>query len=133
MENAAQNKHFTAGGDQIDKRAAVAPFRFQKKSTTKTFHGTREIGAANFATSHFRDGDGTARVSKSARFTTTASSASTSMTGTADAMETGRTKATRDFESTRPFLVQGKSQKALSQQNKPLTIEQVRELLNKNK
>ena len=39
----------------------------------------------------------------------------------------------RDFPGTRPFLVQGKSQKALSQQDKPLTIDQVRELLNKNK
>src|ERR1022692_4651115 len=39
----------------------------------------------------------------------------------------------RDFAGNRPFLGQGKSQKALSTQDKPLTIEQVRELLNKNK
>lgn len=32
-----------------------------------------------------------------------------------------------------PFLDRGKSQKALSARDKPLTIEQVRELLNKNK
>jgi hypothetical protein len=36
-------------------------------------------------------------------------------------------------DSSRPFLVRGKSQKALSQQDTPLTIDQVRELLNKNK
>jgi hypothetical protein len=48
-------------------------------------------------------------------------------------MGTSRAIATRDFASSRTFLDQGKSQKALSQQDKPLTIEQVRELLNKNK
>jgi len=39
----------------------------------------------------------------------------------------------RDYAGIRPFLDQGKSQKSLSAQNKQLTIEQVRELLNKNK
>lgn len=38
-----------------------------------------------------------------------------------------------DFAGNRPFLGQGKNQKALSAQKPPLTIEQVRELLNKNK
>jgi hypothetical protein len=46
-----------------------------------------------------------------------------------------RTKkyATRDFAGNRPFLGQGKSQKALHAQDRPLTIDEVRELLNKNK
>ena len=34
---------------------------------------------------------------------------------------------------TGPFLGQGKSQKALHAQDRPLTIDEVRELLNKNK
>ena len=133
MQNVAQHKHFTAGGNQTGKQAVVAPFHFQEKSTTKTFPVAREFGTTNLATRHFHDGDGTARISKNARFTKTASTASNSMTRTSDAMETGRAMATRDFASTRAFLDQGKSQKALSQQDKPLTIEQVRELLNKNK
>jgi hypothetical protein len=41
--------------------------------------------------------------------------------------------ATRDFGGNRPFLGQGKSQKALHSQDRPLTIDEVRELLNKNK
>ena len=41
--------------------------------------------------------------------------------------------ATRDFAGNRPFLGQGKSQKALHAQDRPLTIDEVRELLNKNK
>jgi len=46
---------------------------------------------------------------------------------------TAVTPAVREYAGNRPFLDKGKSQKSLSAQNKPLTIEQVRELLNKNK
>jgi hypothetical protein len=46
---------------------------------------------------------------------------------------TSRTTPIRDYAGIRPFLDQGKSQKSLSAQNKQLTIEQVRELLNKSK
>jgi hypothetical protein len=49
------------------------------------------------------------------------------------APESGTTSPTRDFGGSRPFLAEGKSQKALRTKNKPLTIEQVRELLNKSK
>jgi len=76
MQNAAQNKHFTVGGNQIDRQAVVTPFHFQKKSTTKTFDSVREFGATNFTTRRFRDGEGIARVSKSAPFTRTASAGS---------------------------------------------------------
>jgi hypothetical protein len=59
--------------------------------------------------------------------------ASISTTTVRGATEAGRVMATSDFAGKRPFLGQGKSQKALSQQDQPLSIEQVRELLNKNK
>jgi hypothetical protein len=41
--------------------------------------------------------------------------------------------ADRSFVGDREFREQGKSQKSLDRQNPPLTIDQVRELLNKNK
>ena len=47
--------------------------------------------------------------------------------------DANKTVKTRDNPTNRPFLAQGKSQKALDQQKPSLTIEQVRELLNKNK
>jgi hypothetical protein len=53
--------------------------------------------------------------------------------GTRVASESGETTAAREYPGVRPFLGKGKSQKALQAQNKPLTIEQVRELLNKSK
>ena len=133
MQNGAQNKHFTAGGNQVDKQAVTPTFHYQEKSNTRTFASSREIGATNFTTDHFRNGDGTAYVPKNARFADTASVASKSFSGTRGAMGNDRAIATGNFTNSRAFLDKGKSQKALSQQSKPLTIEQVRELLNKNK
>ena len=49
------------------------------------------------------------------------------------APESTATVTVREFPGTRPFLVRGKSQKALQAHNRPLTIEEVRELLNKSK
>ncbi len=53
--------------------------------------------------------------------------------GTRDAPQADKKVATRTYAENRPFLDEGKSQKSLNRQNAPLTIEQVRELLNKNK
>ena len=50
MQNAAQNKHFTAGGNQVDKQAVTPTFHYQEKSNTRTFASSREIGATNFTT-----------------------------------------------------------------------------------
>jgi hypothetical protein len=49
------------------------------------------------------------------------------------AQENGNGVVGVPFAGTRPFLGRGKSQKALSARDTPLTVEQVRELLNKNK
>lgn len=53
--------------------------------------------------------------------------------GVRDAPQSDKKVAIRTYAENRPFLDEGKSQKSLNQQNAPLTIEQVRELLNKNK
>ncbi len=51
------------------------------------------------------------------------------------ARESGKAYDTRDYADSHQFIPDGKSQKALDQQRaqKPMTIDQVRELLNKNK
>jgi hypothetical protein len=53
--------------------------------------------------------------------------------GTRNAPQSDKKAASREYSENRPFLDQGKSQKSLNRQNAPLTIDQVRELLNKNK
>jgi len=49
------------------------------------------------------------------------------------ASDEGKRAKTQDYADSRPFLAQGTRQKILSQENKILTIDEVRELLNKSK
>jgi hypothetical protein len=49
------------------------------------------------------------------------------------AHDSNRIAQSGEFAGERPFLDKGKSQKSLSQPSKPMTIDEVRELLNKNK
>ena len=53
--------------------------------------------------------------------------------GVRDAPQSGKKSASRAYAGNRPFLIEGTNQKSLNRKSEPLTIEQVRELLNKNK
>ena len=135
LQNTAQNKKFiAANGASINKQATASTFYVQKKSSSKRFSGPRDFSAWQFNARSFHGSDHAANFSSRKQIT---NSKRTYLTQTArslrDAHETGRTVDALIFAGNRPFLDQGKSQKALSRQNPPLTIEQVRELLNKNK
>lgn len=135
LTNPAQEKQFSATGASFDKRAPSKNFYPRKNSHTKSFAGERAFATAPFATPpDFRAGDSRANIpAKSPVTKTGAVYFASNAHGTRVAPESGATLAAATFAGNRPFLGRGKSQKALSAQDKPLTIEQVRELLNKNK
>jgi hypothetical protein len=138
LANSAQNKKFTgARVAAIDKPVSLRPFYSPKKTAPKTFVDDRVFTPRQFAARHFRAGDSTANISPRAQLknsdTMVATPAATAGTQVASESTTTTTTAVREYAGTRPFLDKGKSQKSLSAQNKPLTIEQVRELLNKSK
>jgi len=109
LQNDAQNKKFTGDGSaSINKRANVGTFYVHQKSHSKNFSGTRDFSTTQFYSHTYRGGRTAYEVS-------------------------GKKVAARAYAGNRPFLDEGKSQKSLNRQNEPLTIEQVRELLNKNK
>src|SRR6266480_797745 len=111
LQNAAQKKTFiAAGGTSINKQATVGTFYVQEKSNSKGFSGTRGFSAQQFNSQSFPN-----------------------TRSTRDAPQSDKKIASHSYAENRPFLDQGKSQKSLNRQNAPLTIEQVRELLNKNK
>lgn len=134
LQNAAQGKKFIADGVSVDKKAAVNSFRIPENARTKKYSADREFSATEFAARHFRDGDAAAPVNRHMKLAKQANldSATTTLAGRTSS-DQGKTVATSEFAGKRPFLGRGKSQKALSQHDTPLTIEQVRELLNKNK
>jgi hypothetical protein len=137
LANPAQNKKFA--GERLasfDKKAPTSNFYFVPRRVTKTFPETdRAYTPRQFAARHFRAGDSAAYLATRSQLTKTdtviATTAATA--GTRVAPESTVAAPTREYAANRPFLDKGKSQKALHAQDKPLTIEQVRELLNKSK
>jgi hypothetical protein len=135
LQNPAQNKKFMAAkGASINKHATASTFYVQKKSSSKSFSGTRNFSTWQFNARSFHAGDNAANFSARNQITNSNRSFSTQTArNLRHAQEAGRTVDALIFTGNRPFLDKGKSQKALSRQNPPLTIEQVRELLNKNR
>jgi hypothetical protein len=132
LRNDAQNKQFSADGASINKKATVGTFYVQKKSNSKSFAGTRDFSARQFISQSFQ-GTRSASGISSQRAIGNSPYVTRTACGPRDSPQSDKKIASRSYAENRPFLGQGKSQKSLNRQNAPLTIEQVRELLNKNK
>jgi hypothetical protein len=135
LQNDAQNKKFTGDGSvSINKRASIGAFYVHQKPRSKNYSGTRDFSTTQFYSQAYRGGRSTYEVSSQQ---TLANSKATYANQTApsvrDAPQSGKKVASRAYAGNRPFLDKGTNQKSLNRQNGPLTIEQVRELLNKNK
>jgi len=135
LQNTAQKKKFVADGVSVDRRATVGTFYIQRKSNSKDFSGTRDFSAWQFNSQSYRGANNAANTSPQKQITNSNRSIATATSrGIRDAPEEGRkARDSRNFARERPFLGRGKSQKSLDRQNPPMSIEQVRELLNKNK
>lgn len=135
LQNSAQDKKFTVSGPTKTKAAPTKSFYVADRPQEKIFQGARNFLTKIFGTRSSRAGD------KKASLTTRGKIALPQIPGNASAYASTRPAHTSDTpypvseysDTNKPFLVQGKSQKSLSQQDRPLTIDQVRELLNKNK
>lgn len=135
LQNNAQNKKFTVSGSTpTTRQAPTKSYYVAERPQEKKFQGTRNFFTKIFATRRSRYNDRHANLQTRGRIATPQIPASVSAYAAAkSALATNQTYAVSEFPGTRPFLVQGKSQKALSQQDRPLSIDEVRELLNKNK
>ena len=134
LQNSQQEKKFVARGSTVTKQTPTKNFHVRDRTPEKGFF------ARLFATKDFN-----AKRSRS-RYEDMQASLATRTIAKAEvpyptaayrevetAREAERTADVSEFDGTRPFLLKGKSQKALSQKDRPLTIDEVRELLNKNK
>lgn len=135
LKNDAQGKQFVADhGGPMNKQASVGSFYVQKKKNPRTFTGTRDVATGQFHGKNFR-GSKEAAAAKSEREIVNAHRdiATGNVRDVRPAHDTAKVVDGRDYSGKRQFLERGKSQKSLDRQNPPLTIDQVRELLNKNK
>jgi hypothetical protein len=135
LQNDAQNKKFMGDSSaSINKRASVGAFYVHQKPRSKNFSGTRDFSTTQFYSRTYRSGRTAYEVSSRQTLANSKSTyASQTARGVRDAPQSGKKVGSRIYAGDRPFLDEGKSQKSLNRQNEPLTIEQVRELLNKNK
>jgi hypothetical protein len=136
LANSAQNKKFTNTRlASFDKPVRTHAFSSTPKTIARTFPEERSFTPQQFAARHFRAGDSAANISPRSQLknSDTVLGATSATAGTQVAPESTTTTPVREYAGTRPFLDRGKSQKSLDSQHKPLTIEQVRELLNKSK
>ncbi|MBO0696332.1 MAG: hypothetical protein J2P56_09560 [Verrucomicrobia bacterium] len=134
LQNSEQKKEFIADGTSINKKANVGTFYVEKKNNAKVFSGTREFSTHSAQSRQFH-GSRSAFENSSRQAVGNSQHAYPTQTvrGSRNASQSDKKGASRAYAENRPFLDQGKSQKSLNRQNKPLTIDQVRELLNKNK
>jgi hypothetical protein len=134
LESEAQNKKFTADRTSVNKQAHVSTFYLEKKSPGKRFSGTRDYSASEFDARSFNQGDqAVARSAGSKKADTANYSEASKTSSTRAASDQNKSRPSRDYAGNRPYLEKGKSQKFLNRKNKPMTIDEVRELLNKNK
>ena len=135
LKNDAQNKKFI--GDRtssMNKEATVETFYVEKKSNSKSFLAIGQFFAKHFNSRTFHSGRSAFNTSSQQAIGNSRSAyANQTARGARDASQSDKRVAVHDYAGNRPFLDEGKSQKSLNRQNAPLTIDEVRELLNKNK
>jgi hypothetical protein len=128
LANSDQNKKFTGGLDAPTRSATTKSFYVSEKNLSKTFVADRVAPTNSFRTRNYSTQAATVPALPPTRSYQTKKARNVSPSGYST-----KKYATHDFAGNRPFLGQGKSQKALHAQDRPLTIDEVRELLNKNK
>jgi len=134
LQNSEEKKKFTADGTSINKKASVGTFYVQKKSNSKQFSETRNFATSQFDSKPFNRSR-SARENSAHQVIGNSRVAYPTQTARVprEAPQSDKKIRGQSYAENRPFLDQGKSQKSLNRQNAPLTIDQVRELLNKNK
>ncbi len=134
LQNKAQGKRFVAGGAKLTKNAPTKSFYVTEVPKQKRFWNTRSISEKPFATESSRFARAEANLSTRNQIPKLDTRYATAdYSGVREAADAQKAMATSDFAGNRTFEGRGKSQKSLSAQDRPLTIDEVRELLNKNK
>lgn len=133
LQNDAQNKKWSGGKVAVDKKASVSTFYPGQKARTKKFERVRGVSARQFDVQTYGVSEAPSVSSKSSSVDADRSYSANKTVGARPVHDAKKGTDAQEFSGNRAFVARGKSQKSLNQQNEPLTIEQVRELLNKNK
>lgn len=133
LRNDAQGKKFTGNSATVERRGTVGTFYLPANRSEKSFANPRDYPTSEHSTRSFTSSSRTIVSTQNQSANTEASLGTSNVGDVHAARDAQRGVSTREYAEQRSFIEKGKSQKSLDRQNPPLTIDQVRELLNKNK
>jgi hypothetical protein len=132
LQNKAQGKKFVASSAVIEHRGSVGTFLLQPNRAEKSFADTSTLTMTEYPSRSFSTPRTISSTpNRSAHIHGPVGSSSVRDVHSANTPQVASNS--RIFTDQHQFREQGKSQKSLDRQNPPMTIDQVRELLNKNK
>ena len=134
LQNDAQSKKFTAANSAVtERRGTVGTFNLQPNRSEKSFAATSDYSTREYGSQSFSSSARSVATTQNRGSNKSASGGNWSARDVHPAYDSRNGISTREYAEQRQFTEKGKSQKSLDRQNPPLTIDQVRELLNKNK
>jgi hypothetical protein len=133
LQNSAQGKKFATKPAVIEHRGTVGTFFLKPNLPQKSFEDARVLNIKEYRSRSFNGGSSAIAVDQNRSAHISSAPEISNFRGATNAHDADKTVPGRNFADQHPFRAEGKSQKSLDRQNPPLTIEQVRELLNKNK
>ncbi|MBA3832481.1 MAG: hypothetical protein H0X34_11440 [Chthoniobacterales bacterium] len=135
LSNSDQDKQFTAvEGTSSDKKFVVRQFYSGGARPAKSFSGGKSFLSKIFRAGKYARAEAAANTGPNAQLAHTGRQFQTSKSSLVRKSSfAGESAKTRDYADNRPFLGEGTRQKQLSQQDHPMTIDEVRELLNKSR
>jgi hypothetical protein len=130
-----QDMSFYGGADKgfSTKSGNVKSFQWIDLFRLKSFAGSKKYGAKDYWTGDYEAGGKKARTQGNYSIPNAETKAEVKTNPVKEDRDAGKTQETRDYDKNRPYLVPGKAQKALDSEQeaqKPLTVDDVRKLLN---
>ena len=132
LRNPAQGKSFRADSRVVGHRDGTNTFVLAPATKQQTFADARPAQTRQYQSGAFRGDSRQHALVETRQATIPGQLSSSSAPDIHAAYDAHSSVPGRTFADERPFRDQGKAQKSLNQKNRPLTIDQVRELLNKN-
>jgi hypothetical protein len=134
LMNPAQDKEFSGTRPALaEKQFAPKTFNTGEQKSAKTFVAKKHFPAKSVATKEFPVTEASANLRANVELVDASRYQLKQSNLVRLSSEAEKSVRLREYPDTRPFLAKGTRQEILSQQDRPLTIDEVRELLNKNK
>ena len=133
LGNSAQDKKFVAvEGVSVDRKFQAKEFSAATAHSPKSFWGAKSFLSKAFGTGKYARAEAASNAKAAAELAYATTEFQTKQNTLArESSYAGKKTSVRDYADNRPFLGAGTRQKQLSEEDHAMTIDEVRELLNK--